>query len=294
MEPIISVCVPTYNQERYIEKCLISIINQDIRVPYEIIIADDCSSDSTKEILLHYEKMYGEKLRLILNDNNIGPTQNALLARSYARGKYICHCDGDDFFYQEKLRIQYEYLEKNPDYIAAWHNVDLYKESGEFIKSGKSKSKKIVELNSGDLLAFGSWGANSSIMYRYDGIPYNTEKNLMYDFEFSLMLLEHSRGVLLPNKLGGYRDGSIGSLTSSLLSNKINQQRLDQTRLWSEYVEVKKEFRKFVGFFSLLTLIKSFLKREKISIKYFKGLLYLRFILIGPSLSISIFKKFLN
>lgn len=291
MKPMISVCIPTFNQEKYIEKCLESILNQDIQVPYEIIVADDCSTDTTREILIGYEKRYKDIIKLILNDVNLGPTRNALLARSLARGRYICHCDGDDFFYKEKLRIQFDFLELNPEYNVAWHDVHFYRENGDLIDKVGAKLKKNIDLNIEDLLAFGSWGCNSSIMYRYNGIPFETDKYLMYDFEFSLLLLDNSKGVLLSEKLGGYRVGSVGSLTSSLLSNRVNRQRLDQLRLWAEFVESRKEFRKFVGFFSLISLFKSFLKREKVSKNYFAGVIYLIYFACGPSLINSILKK---
>lgn len=291
MKPVISVCVPTFNQEKYIEKCLESILDQDIEVPYEIIVADDCSTDATREILMGYGERYEGIIKLILNNENIGPTQNTLLARSHARGKYICHCDGDDFFYREKLRVQFDFLGQNPEYVVAWHDVHLYRECGDLLDNDEAKLKKNIDLKLEDLLAFGSWGANSSLMYRYNGIPFETDKYVMYDFEFSLILLDNSKGVLLSNKLGGYRVGSVGSLTSSLLSNRVNRQRLDQLRLWAAFVRKRKEYRKFVGFFSLITLFKSLLKREKISKKYFTGIIYLMYFAHGPSLINSVLKK---
>jgi glycosyltransferase involved in cell wall biosynthesis len=56
MNPIISVCVPTFNQEKYIEKCIVSIIKQDIKIPYEIIVAGDCSTDGTVNIIKTLEE----------------------------------------------------------------------------------------------------------------------------------------------------------------------------------------------------------------------------------------------
>lgn len=293
MRPIISVCIPTYNQERYIEKCLLSVINQDINIPYEIIVADDFSSDQTRNIILSISKSYPGKIKYIFNSKNLGPTQNALLARSHALGKYICHCDGDDFFYKEKLRIQYDFLEANHSYIAAWHQVDVINEDDSVRKAAKKKSNEIISIYIQDMLSFGSWGANSSLMYRYNGIPFKTEKYTMFDFEFYLILLNDGKMALLPNILGGYRIGAFGSLTSSLIKNRVNHLRESQLKVWMEYVSGKREYKKFVGLFSLLTIIKSMLKRERISIQYVKGIRYFINIISGPSLIKVVKKRFL-
>ena len=290
MSPVISVCIPAYNQEKYIEQCLTSIIDQDIQIPYEIIVADDCSSDGTKDIVMKLQRQHPNTIKLLTNSINLGPTQNALLARSHALGKYICNCDGDDFFYKEKLRVQYEFLEANPGYIVAWHQVDFYGENGSLRKAGIVDSKGVTSVNIQDMLAFGSWGANSSIMYRYDGVPFKTEKYTMYDFEFSLLLLSKGSGALMPNVLGGYRVGASGSLTDSLIKKRINHLREAQLKLWLEYVEQEQEYRKFVGFFSLITLIKSIFKKEKTSSLHFKGIKHLCCLRSGPSL-IGVIKK---
>jgi glycosyltransferase involved in cell wall biosynthesis len=293
MKPIISVCIPTYNQEKYIKKCLLSVLNQDVKVPYEIIVSDDCSTDQTRNIILEICKSHSDKIKYIFNSKNLGPTQNALLARSHALGKYICHCDGDDFFYEEKLRIQYEFLEENSEYVAAWHKIDFFNEDGSMRKAAVKNSVGIICVDVQDMLAFGSWGANSSLMYRYDGVPFKTEKYTMYDFEFCLFLLDQGKLVLLPNILGGYRVNAVGSLTNNLNKNKVNYLREAQLQLWMDYVNTRKEYAKFVGLFSLLTMIKSILKRERISIQCLKGLRYFVDAARGPSLIKAIGKRFL-
>lgn len=291
MNPIISVCIPTFNQEKYIEKCLISIIDQDIKVPYEIVVADDCSTDETAKIIDKLSRLHPEKIRVLNNSTNLGPTQNTLLARSYARGKYICHCDGDDFFYKNKLRLQYEFLEKNPRYIVAWHQVDFYDNNGSLLKAAKVRRAGDTVLSAEDMLAFGSWGANSSIMYRYDGVPYKTEKKVMYDFEFAMILLSKSDGGFMSDVLGGYRVGAVGSLTNMLMNNKENHLREAQIKIWLDYAKKDKKYKKFVGFFALLTIIKSVLKNEKIARIYFVGLKNFYGSMTKPSLITAIRKR---
>lgn len=119
MDIKVSVCVITYNQEKYIRQCLDSLLNQKTNFDYEVIVAEDCSPDNTRQILLEYKEKYGDKLVLVLQDTNVGPSRNSYSARKLVRGKYVASCEGDDFWTDEyKLQKQYDILENNPQYSA--------------------------------------------------------------------------------------------------------------------------------------------------------------------------------
>ena len=68
----VSVCVVTYNQEKYIRKCLQSIIDQKADFDFEIIIADDCSTDNTPTIIQEFYAKYPEIVKPIFREKNIG------------------------------------------------------------------------------------------------------------------------------------------------------------------------------------------------------------------------------
>ncbi len=266
----ISVCVITYNQEKYVSKCINSILNQDIDVPFEIIIGDDCSTDQTRNILLNLEKVNPEKIRLVFHESNVGATKNIHIIRAKARGRYIFHCDGDDWYYPNKLSVQYGFMDQNQQYFVCWSSCDNYNECGNTI-IGNQYHGNNLEITLEDILAFGSWGIHSSLMFRRTAASVNIGSTSdLYDFDISIRLLELGRGVLLGDKLLAYRSNSHGSATRHLISNRLNHQRIHQITRYAAYISENPKYRQILGFFSLLTLIRVLIKREKLIFIYIK------------------------
>ncbi|MFH4665307.1 glycosyltransferase [Vibrio cidicii] len=126
----VSVCVVTYNQESYIEKTILSILEQDCDFEYEILVGDDCSTDRTREVLLRIRDKYPDKISLYFRPNNIGAAKNIIDLYKRAKGIYISHLDGDDLMHSDKLMEQVVILDNNQDVVFCTHNVDLIDEMG--------------------------------------------------------------------------------------------------------------------------------------------------------------------
>lgn len=92
--PIISIIVPVYNAQNYIEKCLNSILEQDME-DFEIIVVNDASEDDTINILKKYAK--NKQIVLINNEENLGTGESRNKGILFARGKYISFVDNDDW-----------------------------------------------------------------------------------------------------------------------------------------------------------------------------------------------------
>lgn len=120
----VSVCIVTYNQEKYIAECLESLVNQVTNFKYEIIVGEDCSVDSTRVIVQRFVEKYPDLIVPLFHKNNIGAVENIKQVYKKARGKYIAHIDGDDLALPEKLQEQFDILEKNPDCSICVHNMD--------------------------------------------------------------------------------------------------------------------------------------------------------------------------
>ena len=129
---LVSICVQTYNHEKYIERCLNGILNQQTSFLFEILLGEDNSRDNTRSICLEYAEKYPDKIRLFLHsrDNviNIGgaPTgrYNLLYNLSNANGEFIAFCEGDDFWNDpEKLQRQVDFLRNNPAYSFTFHPI---------------------------------------------------------------------------------------------------------------------------------------------------------------------------
>jgi glycosyltransferase involved in cell wall biosynthesis len=107
--PLISVCIPAYNNENFIAQTLASVLNQSCR-DFEIIICDDRSTDATVAAIT---KFTDPRIRLITNESNLGIGANWNKTLALATGKYVKLICGDDVIYPECLARQLEVLE-NP------------------------------------------------------------------------------------------------------------------------------------------------------------------------------------
>lgn len=94
--PKFSIIIPVYNTEKYIAKCLDSLINQDTpELNYEILITDDGSTDTTGQICDDYAAKY--PFILVTHTGNHGPSHARNIALDKCRGEYVMFCDADDF-----------------------------------------------------------------------------------------------------------------------------------------------------------------------------------------------------
>lgn len=115
----VSVIVLTYYHEQYIERALDSILSQETTYSYEIIVSDDCSGDSTVDILRRYQARYPDKIKLITYDENVGTCQNLYNALLACKGKYIEITAGDDMWpIEDKIQRQVDFLDNNLDFFA--------------------------------------------------------------------------------------------------------------------------------------------------------------------------------
>ncbi len=90
--PLVSVIMPAYNEEKYIKRAVLSILNQTFD-HLELIVVDDCSSDCTVEII---KSIDDDRIRIIENDSNQGVVRNLNIGISHAKGKFIARMDADD------------------------------------------------------------------------------------------------------------------------------------------------------------------------------------------------------
>lgn len=121
----LSVCIITYNKVDYIRSAIESVLMQKTTCKYEIVIGDNQSTDGTKDVLYEYWRKYPEKIALILNDQNLGLTANMYNTMRKCKGKYIIILYGDDYWTSyKKMQDQYDFLEKNPDFLGVTSCVE--------------------------------------------------------------------------------------------------------------------------------------------------------------------------
>lgn len=116
-EIYISIIVPVYNTEKYLNRCLDSIFIQEYN-NLEVIIINDCSpnTDKCRKIVQSYiDKKYN--IKYIENEKNLGSAWSRLNGLSYARGKYVHFVDSDDWLQKDSYKIADKYIKKNYDVL---------------------------------------------------------------------------------------------------------------------------------------------------------------------------------
>ena len=128
----LSVIFITYNHEKYAEKALRSVCEQETDFQFEVVVGEDCSTDSTREILRRVAAEYPDKVRLLFREKNFGrPTLNVYNTTRECRGEYLAYLEGDDYWTDEhKLQKQVTFLEEHPEYIACTHDCVMVDENG--------------------------------------------------------------------------------------------------------------------------------------------------------------------
>lgn len=128
----ISIIVPVYNHEKYIEQAIQSILMQKVKLSYEVLIGEDCSTDKSREVLKKIEPNLPKNFHIYYRNHNFGAKKNINDLYSKMKGRYFIVLEGDDFWnYEYKLQKQYDFLENNKDYIAVAHRTQVVGKSGE-------------------------------------------------------------------------------------------------------------------------------------------------------------------
>jgi glycosyltransferase involved in cell wall biosynthesis len=159
-QPLVSVCIQTYQHAPYIRECIESALAQQTSFPFEIIIGEDDSTDGTREICREYEDhpqvrlfLRSEKDKIYINSRKTGRF-NFIENMKAARGKYIALLDGDDYWTDtSKLQVQADFMEANPDCSISCHKVFRRWEQNElYVNDSRHQPRGDTKLTIDDLL----------------------------------------------------------------------------------------------------------------------------------------------
>jgi len=130
-DPLVSIIVPCYNHEKYIEECILSIVNQTYK-NIELIVIDDGSKDNSPEILKRLQKQYGFFLE-IQSNMGLSKTMNKA-TRNYSHGKYLAGSGSDDFLALDRIEKQVRFMEAHPEYAMVCGKAYTVDESSNVIE----------------------------------------------------------------------------------------------------------------------------------------------------------------
>lgn len=223
--PAITVLMPAYNAERYIEAAIKSVLKQTFS-DFELLIINDGSIDATEQIISSFTD---SRVRLI-NQTNQGIAAALNIGLLNAKADLIARFDADDICLPERLDIQYKFLKNNPGYIMVGSNADYIDMHGEFVFTGRmvafgDEDIRRLILNFCPLI-------HSAIMYRKKAVleagSYNTHA---YAFE------DH----LLWSKLLGY--GKACNLLCTLVKVRLAPESVSIDEKWrtKRFHEIKSD-----------------------------------------------------
>lgn len=216
MHPLVSVIIPTFNVEKYIEECIESILKQSYE-NIEVIICDDCSTDRTWEILKQYSA--NNKVHLYRNDINMSQAYTRNKCISYSKGDYILLQDSDDIADSDRIKKLLEAFEDGIDFVGSacfcFNEID-----GTF----ETWSGKCTYPQKKDLL-FRIPFVHASILFKRECLEavngYRQSKHTKRGEDYDLILRLYAngfRGKNITEELYGYRVGKKAILRRDLKS----------------------------------------------------------------------------
>lgn len=216
-ETMVSICIPTYNQAKYIADAIEGCINQKTRFLYEIIIRDDFSNDGTRQIISAYQEKYPELIKVIYEQENLYSRGVKIFPAfgSAIRGKYIALNEGDDYWQDPyKLEKQILFLENNPEYVLTVHGADVIDDSkkvvGEITPSRVERDYDTTDLilGGGEMIATNSMIFRSKYIYELPPFYYHA-----YVEDYPLIIFLSTKGKVhyFPDKMSVYRKNAQGS-----------------------------------------------------------------------------------
>lgn len=146
IKPLVSICCIAYNQEQYIEKTLAGFAMQKTDFPIEIIIYDDYSQDSTRQLLTRFKEQSSVPVTLLFPDENKYSKGERIFLKTFreAKGKYIAPCEGDDYWTDPlKLQKQVNALEDNPECVVCFTNSNKLLPNGDIIKKTENSIPRV-------------------------------------------------------------------------------------------------------------------------------------------------------
>jgi len=215
--PLVATNTSTFNQISYIRDCIEGILMQKTTFPVRIVIFDDCSTDGTRKIVKEYEAKYPHLIKgFYPKENTWGKPERkeALKPRNEARNvaKYIAICEGDDYWTDSlKLQKQVNFLEKNPEYAACFHNANVIYENN------KKKNHPFTSLNKNtftieDVIEMNWFIPTQSIILRTGMLEIPKFSSFIYnnDFLFQLLLANKGPFYFIDETMSIYRRHNLG------------------------------------------------------------------------------------
>lgn len=198
---------------------------QEVNFNYELIIADDCSPDKTRDVIRQFYHRYPDKIKLLFQEVNVGAARNYIAVHNLAQGKYVAHFDGDDVMLPGKLQAQVDIMEANSCCNIVFHRARYFSDDRSYVAETGClpKNGDIVFFSPQELARWGTIAVHSSYMYRR-----STRRTREYSQDFMEWffafesLLDGGKGAYINQVLVEYRCNPSGN---AYLSSKAGREK---------------------------------------------------------------------
>lgn len=223
MKPTVSIWMTTYNHASYIAQAIESVLSQVVDFQIELVIGEDCSTDGTREICIHYKEKFPELINLLLPEENLGMMRNGLATLASCTGEYIAILEGDDYWSDNyKLKKQIDFMQSHPNLSFSFHGANTLDTNGKFGKywrNPKFIDRSIIQ--PGHFLEYGGASfCSASAIFRanvFNNLPEWYTNAKIGDYPLMIMALDAGEIGYIADEMCVYR---INSATSWSNSNK--------------------------------------------------------------------------
>ena len=203
--PTLSVLMPVYNAEQYLEEAIQSILNQTF-ADFELIVINDGSTDGSEAMLRSFAQ--GDQRIKLISRGNTGLTIALNEGLAAAQGKYIARMDSDDVAFPERFAKQVEFLDQHPEHVVVGSRVVLIDSAGLLICPFAQKTEH-EEIDGAMMSGQGGAICHPAAMIRHDALKtisgYRAELEPCEDRDLFLRLAEIGKLANLPDTLLKYR-----------------------------------------------------------------------------------------
>lgn len=244
---LVSVCMITYNHEKFIAAAIEGVLVQEVDFEVELIIADDASTDCTGEVIQSYIDSHprGSWIKYTRHPYNKGMMGNFIWALGQCKGGFIALCEGDDFWTDSlKLRRQVEYLMSNLEYSLSFHNARVVDEQGQEKATLKLPISFCRDYSSKELIG-GLLVPTLTVVFRnglINEFPNNFQIVKNGDTFLFALLGQFGKGKFHPDIFANYREHNNGVWTG----NSLVQRKRDLVFTLSQLLTLMKKNNSFL------------------------------------------------
>ena len=247
---MISVIIPLYNAENSIEKALNSIKTQTWKGDFEIIIVNDGSTDTSREVVENYMKDNPQLDILLINQDNSGVSKARNRGLELAEGEYIALLDADDEWLPAKIERQLNYLANenlNVDFITSLWNDEQVRFP--YVINPKNELVKITLPK----LLLQVTGQTSTALFKIKILEntgyFDENQNYSEDANFWMRITEENQMYLLPEQLVIAGNGKKSFGFSGLSANLKEMEKGIQKNIWEMYQTQRINVVQYVFYF---------------------------------------------